>query len=78
MTMRRLMLPRALLYESIEDFKYDVASVICPSPLKMVLDIFPELLSNVQNMIYYLLFPKALLHDGYDKPNIAYKLYGHR
>ena len=79
--MRRLMLPSALLYESIEDFKYDVASVICSSPLKIVLVTFPEPISNDEthsNVRYYLLFPKELRRGGYETPNIAYMLYGHR
>jgi hypothetical protein len=47
--MRRLMLFSALLYESTEDFKYDVASVICASPLKIVLAVFPEPIRNDEN-----------------------------
>ena len=43
------MLPSALLYELTEDFKYDVASVICASPLKIVLVIFPKSISNDAN-----------------------------
>ena len=67
MTMRRLMLPSALLYESIEDFKYDVASVICSSPLKIVLVTFPEPINNdkhIQNVRDYLLFPEELRRGG--------------
>ena len=45
MTMRRLMLPSALLYESMDDFKWDVASVICSS-LKIFLTVFPKSINN--------------------------------
>jgi hypothetical protein len=59
--MRRLMLLRALLYESIEDLKYEAASFIRSSPVNSLLDIFPERISN-ETMISYQMFPKELRH----------------
>ena len=46
--MRRLMLPSALLYESMDDFKWDVAFVICSS-LKIFLTVFPKSINNNRN-----------------------------
>ena len=52
MLIRRLILPSALLYESIEDFKCDVAFVISSS-LKILLVTFPGPINNAgQNVTY--------------------------
>ena len=78
--MRRLMLPSALLYESIEDFRFDVASVICSSPLNIFLVTFPEQINDNRNTskmweINYLGFQKELNRGGYEMPNIPYMQY---
>jgi hypothetical protein len=42
MTIRRLMLARALLYDSIEDLRYNVVSIIWSSPFNIFLVTFPK------------------------------------